>query len=101
MHIAANVVVRVNELPRFWRDKANERRQLTSIDPAADALELAAKELERAIAEENIAGRRVGTTEFARLKSVLPATVRKWCAKGWLAGATKNVGGDWDIPANA
>lgn len=91
----------VKQLAESWRARVKERRALTLVDPAADALERAASELDAAIAESQSESRLVGSVEFARARGVLPSTVRKWCARGDIPGAVKNDAGDWEIPVNA
>lgn len=91
----------VRDMPAQWRQRVKERRALTSVDPAADALERAANELDAAIAASQDTGRMLSSREFAASRGLRDATVRKQCAKGWLPGAKKNDAGDWEIPAAA
>lgn len=87
-------------MPTRWRTLVRERRQLTSVDPAADALELAAKELENAL-QEATEQRMVLVSEYARIRGVGPGTVRKWCLRGEIPGATQDEAGKWRIPSTA
>lgn len=91
----------IRTLPERWRSRVASRRELTANDPAADALELAARELETALQVAEEASRTLSTAEFARIAHVLEATVRKWCARGLLPGATHDESGRWRIPADA
>jgi hypothetical protein len=91
----------IREMPESWRERAAVRRGDTPVDPVADAYEKAARELEAAIDEAQSAARLVTAREFAELRGVREGTVRKWCARGELTGATKNISGDWRIPVTA
>jgi hypothetical protein len=88
-------------LPDSWRKRVADRRTLSPIDPAADALETAAAELEATITKADDNSRMVSTREFALARGVKDGTVRKWCARGLLAGAQKNAADDWEIPLTA
>jgi hypothetical protein len=88
----------VRALPDSWRKRVADRRTLSPVDPAADALETAAAELEATISKAEDGSRVLSSREFAEMRGVKEATVRKWCARGHLPGATKNGAGDWEIP---
>jgi hypothetical protein len=91
----------LRDIPARWRTQVAERRRLTVVDPAADALERAAKELESAIDEAAALGRMVTVEEYATPRGIGPGTVRKWCIRGEMPGATKNDAGKWLIPVTA
>lgn len=91
----------LRDMPGRWRSLVRERRQLTSVDPAADALELAAKELEQAIDAAQDESRLLTTTEYAKVRRVGAGTVRKWCLRGELPGATLSEANAWLIPSTA
>jgi hypothetical protein len=92
----------IRELPDRWQQRIAEGRESLIVDTnAANALEAAANELRDAIAKAQDATRMLTTREFAELRGVREATVRKWCARGELAGATKNISDDWRIPVAA
>jgi hypothetical protein len=91
----------LRELPEQWRRIVADRRALTAIDPAADAFEKAAKELDAALAKAEDTNRMVPAREFAELRGVRPGTVRKWCARGLIPNAMKNPSGDWLVPLSA
>jgi hypothetical protein len=91
----------VKSLPQRWLTLAEARRELTTTDAAADALEKAAAQLQREIAAAEEAGKMLTTSEFAELRRCTAGAVRKWCEKGQLPGAVKNDSGDWLIPATA
>lgn len=101
--IAAPIVpTPVRVLPERWRQRIAEGVAGRLVDPrAVEALEAATEELEAAIAEAQSATRMVSTREFAELRGVRQSTVRKWCARGLLAGATKNGADDWRVPVTA
>jgi hypothetical protein len=88
-------------LPDSWRKRVADRRTLSPVDPAADALEKAAAELEATITTAEDGSRMLSTREFAETRVAQDGTVRKWCARGELPGAHKNGADDWQIPANA
>jgi hypothetical protein len=91
----------VRRLSDRWMGVVADRRALSAIDPAADAFAKAAKELADEITRAEDATRHVSVVEFAQLRGVRPGTIRKWCARGLLAGAVKNAAGDWEIPVGA
>lgn len=91
----------LRDIPARWRQRVAERRVLTSVDPAADALELAAKELEDAITKAAAVDAMITVEEYANPRGIGPATVRKWCARGEMPGAAKNDAGHWMIPVHA
>lgn len=91
----------IREIPDRWRTLVRERRSLTAVDPAADALERAANELDAAIAKAADADRMVTPEEYAKPRGIGPATVRKWCRAGELPGAVLNDASKWLIPAHA
>jgi hypothetical protein len=91
----------VLELPERWAKRIADRRTVPTVDPVADSFELAMRELNEAIDQSRDAARLVSTSEYAALHGVRPSTVRKWCARGQLAGAQKNGAMDWMIPAGA
>jgi hypothetical protein len=91
----------VRDMPARWRKRVEERRALTTVDAAADALETAARELDAAIAAAVDTSRMLSTTEYAAHAGIRPGTVRKWCARGELQGARKDGADDWQIPATA
>lgn len=91
----------LREIPDRWRALVRERRTLTAIDPAADALEKCARELEDAMTEAANAGRMLTPEEYAAPRGISPASVRKWCRAGEMPGATQNEAGKWQIPATA
>lgn len=88
-------------LPDRWRQQVRVRRELTTVDAAADALEKAASELAAAIEKAQDETRLVTVEEYAKPRGVGPGTVRKWCGRGQVAGAIRNDAGRWMIPFNA
>jgi hypothetical protein len=80
-----------------WDAEAKQRRRVSPVDPVADTLTYCAASLRETARQAEAARRTLSTTEYARLHSVSPATVRKWIARGELS-AELNDAGDWRIP---
>lgn len=92
----------VRDLPNRWRQRIADGRESMLIDTrAAEILTSAATELEAAIATAQDGNRLVSVREFAELRGVRPATVRKWCKRGLVPNATKTAAGDWVLPLSA
>lgn len=91
----------IRRAPREYREKAAVFRSVNPASAEAAALESCAKDLEERMREAEEASRELTSNEYARLRGVQPGTVRKWCARGELAGAYQTEGGDWRIPSSA
>jgi hypothetical protein len=91
----------IRDIPNRWRAEAAQRRRRTPGDQVAEAMETSAKELESEIAAAELASRMLTATEYASVRKVAVATVRKWCAKGELAGAVQDDAGEWSIPSSS
>lgn len=84
-----------------WEREAQSQRRMSPTNPVADTLAYCAADLRERAKQADAARRTCATAEYARTHGVAPATVRKWCARGELPGATRTVGGDWCIPFTA
>jgi DNA-binding transcriptional regulator YiaG len=75
------------DLAREWREKAEQRRLVSRIDPAADALEFCAGEAIARLRSVEITKQQLTVEQFARLAhiNVTPQTVRNWIRSGRLA----------------
>jgi hypothetical protein len=94
------VVTAAKALARGWVDEAKNRRRISRFDPAAEALEYCAGELEariKAVEHDN----RLTVEQYAKLPhvDVTPQTVRMWIRTGQLQAQDSPKG--YKIPADA
>jgi len=83
-----------------WRQEVQQRHRVTKVDPAADAMELCASELESELARVEAASKLLTVEQYARATNVSPSSVRRWCLRGELA-AERTPAGDWIIARSA
>lgn len=85
-----------------WEKEAEQRKQRTPSDPAADAIASCASELRSVMADVERATAHLTVQQFAKARGMDESTVRRLCAQGRLEGATKDdASGDWRIPREA
>lgn len=83
-----------------WRQEAAQRRGRTKVDPAADALDSCAAELDATLAAIERDTKPLTVAQYAKQVGAYPGSVRKWIVRGQLT-AEKNAAGDWLIPRGA
>lgn len=76
----------VRDLAFEWRMKAAERRKVSKVDQAADALDFCAGELEQRVQAIESEPTRLTVEQYAKLAhvDVTPQTVRSWIRAGRL-----------------
>jgi DNA-binding transcriptional regulator YiaG len=84
-----------------WETDALTMRKMTPVNPPADTLDYAAKQLLDLVRTVGTAMRKLAPRRFAELHGVSEQTVRRWCARGELPGARQTARGEWEIPADA
>lgn len=85
---------RIRSLAASWKLDAAKRRQMSSLDFAADILEHCASELESELRDAEDADRLLTVREFAALHDKAPSTVRRWCQSGALPATRRGRGYD-------
>lgn len=65
-----------------WKAESSRRKQITSVDPVADAIDYCAGELDEALKDAMAAERRLTVEEYAAKVRKSPQTVRAWCRRG-------------------
>jgi excisionase family DNA binding protein len=78
-----------------WQGEATRRRQISTIDPVADALEHCASELADQVAALLNDTYYLTVEDYARLNGVVPGTVRAWIKRGELTAIATERG--WKI----
>jgi excisionase family DNA binding protein len=78
-----------------WTTEAERRRQISKVDPIADALEHCASELTDQVAALVNDTYYLTVEDYARLSGVVPGTVRAWIKRGELRAITTE--GGWKI----
>jgi hypothetical protein len=94
------VVASAKQLAETWQKEAASRRRFTPADPVADALEVCASELVAELTRVDDATRLITVEQYARAHGTSESSVRRWCARGELAGE-RNGAGEWMIPRDA
>lgn len=83
------------------RDEVLRRREITSVDAVADTTEYWASDWERLLTDISAKYATVSPAEYAKIHGGVPASVRRWCAHGEIAGAQQDAAGEWRIPRGA
>lgn len=86
---------------KAWQLDVLSMREKSAVNPPADTLEYAAKDLLALVHVVRAKAARLTPTQYARLHKTSEQTVRRWCAKGELPGARQTSRGEWEIPADA
>lgn len=94
------LVASMQQMAEAWRSEASSRRRFTPSDQVADALEVCASELLSELARVDTATRLLTAEQYATAHQTSVASVRRWCARGELAGE-RNGAGEWMIPRDA
>lgn len=98
----ATLVRRFDALAADLQSAAQVRRAVTPVDPAADALEYASRQLAGLCARVLEETRFLTVAEFARLQQTSESNVRLWIKRGEIHPLPeKNVRGEWEISREA
>lgn len=95
------VVVAAAEVCDSWEKEAQQRKQRTPSDPAAETLVSCASELRERIEQIERDTAYLTVDQYAQATGASASTVRRLCAQGLLDGAERDVSNDWRIPRGA
>lgn len=95
--IMADLKGKVEEM----RADVSRRRIITAVDPVADTTEYWAADLTRLLDDMRRKYATVTAKDYAQIHGGVPSSVRRWCARGELAGAQQDATGEWRIPRGA
>jgi hypothetical protein len=95
------VLIRALEsVTQAWRQEAEKREQRWPGDPLVLNFRQCAAEIDGEIARVQGEERPLTVAEYAASHGAIPATVRRWIARGELE-ASRDAAGDWRIPRHA
>src|SRR5690349_3270683 len=86
---------------RAWEADVASMRAKSLVNPPADTLEYAAKDLLQLVRTVSTATQKLTPKQYAALHGGSEQTVRRWCDRGELPGARRNAKREWEIPADA
>lgn len=103
-NVIDEIVHRFEQKAKAWQDDVKGMREKSPVNPPADTLAFAAREILDLAREVKARVEEIGPAEYAQLHGGRPSvqTVREWCAKGLLEPPPRrNAVGDWLIRKDA
>ena len=84
-----------------YEAELKRRREVSTADPVADGIAYVVRDIKERVARAERDAEPLTAEQFAALRHVSPAAVRKWCAQNRIAGAYRAPDQSWRIPRDA